>query len=215
MNIGEKLRNARKQANLTQEKAAEALGISRQTLSNWENEKTYPDIVSVIKMSGLYSVSLDHLLKEEKPVSNYLNFLEESTNAVKKKDKMSKLILICSLLVIWTAALLIFWLFADGSDAMAYSLIVFWILLPVAIITGSAVIGANGWWGKGKWISPVIFGVMYMLTEYATFSAANMVSFNKINMPDFMMIIYGAAISLIGLAIGAIINYRRSKKRSY
>ena len=54
MNIGTKIKNARTSANLTQEQVAEALDVSRQTVSNWENEKTYPDIVSVIKMSDLY-----------------------------------------------------------------------------------------------------------------------------------------------------------------
>ena len=53
MDIGTKIRNARSDAGLTQEKAAEALGVSRQTISNWENGRTYPDIVSVIKMSNV------------------------------------------------------------------------------------------------------------------------------------------------------------------
>ena len=89
MDIGKKLRDARNAAGLTQESAAESLGVSRQTVSNWETGKTYPDIVSVIRMSGLYSVSLDCLLKEEKTVSNdlnYLNYLEESTNVVKSRS---------------------------------------------------------------------------------------------------------------------------------
>ena len=37
------------------------LGVSRQTISNWENEKSYPDIISVIKMSECYDISLDYL----------------------------------------------------------------------------------------------------------------------------------------------------------
>ena len=41
------------------EQVAEILGVSRQTISNWENEKSYPDIISVIKMSECYDVSLD------------------------------------------------------------------------------------------------------------------------------------------------------------
>lgn len=88
MDIGKKLRDARNAAKLTQESAAESLGVSRQTVSNWETGKTYPDIVSVIRMSGLYSVSLDCLLKEEKTVSNYLNYLEESTNVVKSRRRL-------------------------------------------------------------------------------------------------------------------------------
>ena len=104
MDIGKKLRDARNAAGLTQESAAESLGVSRQTVSNWETGKTYPDIVSVIRMSGLYSVSLDCLLKEEKTVSNdlnYLNYLEESTNVVKSRRRLGKLVLVAAYLVIW------------------------------------------------------------------------------------------------------------------
>ena len=62
MEIGKKLKNARIEAGLTQEKAAEKIDVSRQTISNWENEKSYPDIISVIELSNLYSISLDDLL---------------------------------------------------------------------------------------------------------------------------------------------------------
>lgn len=64
MDIGAKIRDARVKSGLTQEQAAEALSVSRQTISNWETGKTYPDIVSVVRMSDLYDISLDRLLKE-------------------------------------------------------------------------------------------------------------------------------------------------------
>ena len=63
--IGSKIKNARLEKKLTQEQVAELLGVSRQTISNWENAKSYPDIISVIKMSECYDVSLDYLLKGE------------------------------------------------------------------------------------------------------------------------------------------------------
>lgn len=50
---------------MTQEQVAGLLEVSRQTISNRENAKSYPDIVSVIKMSECYDVSLDYLLKGE------------------------------------------------------------------------------------------------------------------------------------------------------
>lgn len=62
MEIGNKLKKARNEKGITQEQAAEFLGVSRQTISNWENNKSYPDIISVIKMSDFYAVSLDILL---------------------------------------------------------------------------------------------------------------------------------------------------------
>lgn len=59
MEIGKKLKNARVQSGMTQENVAEKINVSRQTISNWENEKSYPDIISVIELSNLYSISLD------------------------------------------------------------------------------------------------------------------------------------------------------------
>lgn len=62
MEIGQKLKSARVEAGLTQETVAEKIGVSRQTISNWENNRYYPDIISVISLSDLYSISLDELL---------------------------------------------------------------------------------------------------------------------------------------------------------
>ena len=50
---------------MTQEQTAAHIGVTRQTLSSWENGKTYPDIVSLIKLSDLYRLSLDDLLNRE------------------------------------------------------------------------------------------------------------------------------------------------------
>ncbi|MDE6749533.1 MAG: helix-turn-helix domain-containing protein [Lachnospiraceae bacterium] len=66
MNIGDKIKNAREENNLTQTQASENLMVSRQTISNWENGKSLPDILSVIRMSELYKISLDELLKGDK-----------------------------------------------------------------------------------------------------------------------------------------------------
>ena len=102
MEIGKKLKNARIEAGLTQEKAAEKIDVSRQTISNWENEKSYPDIISVIALSDLYSVSLDELLKGDQKMAEYL---EESTNIVKSNKKLTGAILLNIILMILLIAL--------------------------------------------------------------------------------------------------------------
>ena len=108
MEIGCKLKRARNEKGLTQEQAAELLNVSRQTISNWENNKSYPDIISVIRMSDIYAVSLDHLLKEEQDVKQtYQEFLEESTNTVKAKLRLSKTILLATCFIAWIAAMLV------------------------------------------------------------------------------------------------------------
>lgn len=102
MEIGKKLKAARLGAGLTQEQAAERLFVSRQTISNWENEKTYPDIVSVVKLSDLYSISLDELLKGD---TKMLEHLEESTDIVKSNQKL--ILAVITNIVIFLACLLI------------------------------------------------------------------------------------------------------------
>lgn len=102
MEIGKKLKNARMEAGLTQEKAAEKTGVSRQTISNWENEKSYPDIISVIALSDLYSVSLDELLKGDQKMTEHL---AESTDVVKSNKKLTGAILLNIILMILLIAL--------------------------------------------------------------------------------------------------------------
>ena len=102
MEIGKKLKNARIEAGLTQEKAAEKIDVSRQTISNWENEKSYPDIISVTALSDLYSVSLDELLKGDQKMAEHL---EESTNVVKSNKKLTGAILLNIILMILLIAL--------------------------------------------------------------------------------------------------------------
>lgn len=217
MDIGLKIKEARLATQLTQEQAAEALGVSRQTMSNWENNKTYPDIISVIKMSDLYEVSLDHLLKEteETTMPNYIDYLKESTDTVKNQRNLSQIILIATYLGIWTFALIVFWFFISPSDAMGYSLVFLWIVLPVATLVISLLIGKNNYLGKQKWLLPIAFGVMHMLAEYATFSVRNMIAieFTRINVPQFEMILIGALFSAIGLGIGSFIYHIKSNRK--
>lgn len=125
---------------------------------------------------------------------------------MKKKMKHPKLILIATYIAIWAVSLIIFWFFANDSDAMGYGIVFLWGLLPVTTFILSLLIGKSDYWGKWKWVSAVVFGIMYMLEEYATFSAANMLSFNKINMPQPSMILTGAIISIVGLGIGTVLN---------
>lgn len=61
MTLGEKIGELRKEKNLTQEKLSEKLGISRQTLSNWESGNTTPDIVQAKQLAQIFKVSLDDL----------------------------------------------------------------------------------------------------------------------------------------------------------
>ena len=72
MEIGEKLKAARVTAQLTQEQVAEKIMVSRQTVSNWENGKSLPDIISVMNLSDLYGATLDELLKGDQKMKRLM-----------------------------------------------------------------------------------------------------------------------------------------------
>ena len=63
MQLGQTIQKIRKENHLTQEEFAEIFHVTRQTVSNWENEKSYPDLQILIAMSNQFNVSLDTLLK--------------------------------------------------------------------------------------------------------------------------------------------------------
>ena len=105
MEIGKKLKNARVQSGMTQENVAEKINVSRQTISNWENEKSYPDIISVIELSNLYSISLDVLLKGDEKM---IEHLEESTDVVKSNQKMIGAIIVNIIVVVMLITLNMF-----------------------------------------------------------------------------------------------------------
>lgn len=63
MNFSKQLKKYRELNNLSQEVLAEKIYVTRQTISKWENDKTYPDIHNLIALSILFDISLDELVK--------------------------------------------------------------------------------------------------------------------------------------------------------
>lgn len=63
MELGGQIRKYRDTLGLSQEELAEKIFVTRQSVSNWENGKTYPDLQSLLRLSELFSLSLDELIK--------------------------------------------------------------------------------------------------------------------------------------------------------
>ena len=63
MELGKQIKKHRVTAQLSQEELAERIYVSRQTISNWENDKSYPDVKSLVLLSETFQVSLDNLIK--------------------------------------------------------------------------------------------------------------------------------------------------------
>lgn len=90
MELGNKLIKLRKRDKISQEVLAEMLGVSRQTISNWENDLTKPDICQLKKISKIFNISIDEFLDNsvrdiiEKKVSK----TEELTNKTTKNIRI-------------------------------------------------------------------------------------------------------------------------------
>ncbi len=63
MELSTQIKKYRNNMNLSQEELAEKVYVTRQTISNWENNKNYPDIHSLLLLSTLFNISLDQLIK--------------------------------------------------------------------------------------------------------------------------------------------------------
>ncbi|WP_349534017.1 helix-turn-helix domain-containing protein [Leuconostoc citreum] len=71
MKFGDRLKTSRLEKGLTQEQVANNFYVTRQTISGWENEISYPDITNLIRISDYYQISLDTLLKEDSGMQEY------------------------------------------------------------------------------------------------------------------------------------------------
>lgn len=129
MNIGDKIKNAREENGLTQTQAAEILMVSRQTISNWENGKSLPDILSVIRIGELYQISLDELLKGDKSM---IEKIEKDAKISKVEKKIIKYAWIC---ILSGAVILILSNIFEGNPVMEFlSGAMPWILLGLTFL---------------------------------------------------------------------------------
>lgn len=67
--FGQRLSRLRKQNELTQSDIADRLGVTPQAVSKWENDQASPDIDILIRLSDIFSISVDELLGKERPVA--------------------------------------------------------------------------------------------------------------------------------------------------
>lgn len=63
MELGKQIRKYRNEMSLSQDGLAERIFVSRQTISNWENDKSYPDVNSLLLLNEVFVTSIDNLIK--------------------------------------------------------------------------------------------------------------------------------------------------------
>lgn len=93
MELGKQIKTKRSELNLSQDELADRIYVTRQTISNWENDKNYPDIHSLLLLSNVFHISLDELIKGD---------IEIMKDQIAKEDiiKFNKAMNIFSILLI-------------------------------------------------------------------------------------------------------------------
>ena len=106
MNLGKKLINLRKQEKLTQEKFAEVIGVTRQTISNWELNITKPDLNQIEKISKLFHMSIDELLDND--VQNIIvEKFYKTEKIVNKNTKIIKILVITIYFILLISSIIV------------------------------------------------------------------------------------------------------------
>ena len=90
MDIGLQIKKFREQQKISQEELALKIFVSRQTISNWETNKSCPDVKSLITLSNIFNVSLDNFIKED--IKEMREIVEKAT--IKKFNVISVVFLI-------------------------------------------------------------------------------------------------------------------------
>lgn len=111
MELNKQIKKHRAEMNLSQEELAEKLYVTRQTISNWETGKNYPDIHSLLLMSTLFDVSLDQLIKGDVEIMKE----EIKTEDIKMFDRYGKIFTGLLLLSIVSIAPLVYFLRLFGA----------------------------------------------------------------------------------------------------
>lgn len=125
MELGKQIRKYRQEAQLSQEDLSSRVYVSRQTISNWENDKSYPDVSSLVLLSEIFQISLDELIKGD---------IETMKEVIKKEEieKMNRYGVIYTLLLIATAV----------SAVPLFMWLGYWAIIPWGMIFACAMVYA-------------------------------------------------------------------------
>ena len=113
-------------------------------------------------------------------------------------------------LVICLLSISFFWMNSD-IDAMGYSIIVLYILIPISILIVSYYLGMDKKVCKKRYYFIVLLGFTLMLIEYLTFSLANMLEFKHFVAPELGLMAFGCVVSGFGFLLGENINKLKKK----
>lgn len=154
MDFGQNIKLLREKKHLTQTDIAEELFVSRKTVSSWENERSYPDMVTLVKLSDIYQISLDKLLKED---LSMLDHYQKQSVTSDNDIKMARISYYanCGLLFFTYLAYLLQW--------KPVTMIFLFILIINLTVLVSHYQGYRNWFNNRRQLGKLILAILMIL----------------------------------------------------
>lgn len=157
MNLGEKINHLRLENNMSQGDLANALGVSRQSVSKWETNTSIPELEKLVGMSEVFNVSLDELIRGAKP-EEIKSEPHHSDMDVRKSGLPAQKIIGLIILGIGIIAFLFFSLLAGPLFALIFSSPLFVCAVICLIVNKHTVL----------WCCWALYLLIYAYLRYAT-----------------------------------------------
>lgn len=191
MNIGERIYQYRTSKGLSQGDLAEMLNVSRQSISKWENNTAMPDLDKIVKLSEIFDISLDELVKGQMEQSDSTVLVNQVTSSDDKLDdkkgvELKKGRYISGIIQLYMATLIILCCFMMGSVAFGF------LLATPFLVCGILCLVLQGSKNLGLWCSWEIY---VLITIYLI--CATGISWNTI----FMTLHWTSSMNYMRLAV--------------
>ena len=140
MSIGNQIMSIRRERQLTQEQFGSLFHVTRQTVSNWENGKSYPDLQLLVAISDQFGISLDTLLKDDTKMVKAID-RERGLGVVKREKAVNH------------------FLTSAGTGLVASCVISPASAARTAIFIAGFLMILIGWWRQSRWEEKMLSGL--------------------------------------------------------
>lgn len=142
----------------------------------------------------------------------YQEFLEESTNTVKAKKNLGKIILFSTYFIVWIVTIVAIWL-VKGHMPVGLDITLRWLVLPLLLLVSTIIVAKNNYWGNGNWFCVIGAAITFLTVPYTQFieEAETATFYFTFRLPNPMYMVIGIIISVCGIGIGTLWNKKKSQ----
>lgn len=198
MEIGGRMREQRAAAGMSQDDLAARVYVSRQTISSWENGKTYPDIQSMLLLSEIFGVSVDALIKGD--VETMSEIIDRDVKTMKRLTYvMLGFLLFMVAALIWVGLQAVVWDWPLEQTVPTFVL---------ALVLWGVAMFAACWLERIKKSHDLVtYGEILSYWNGEPVDRDTVEGRRRRLIPTRMKVVHAIALTLLALAVGAFVGY--------